>query len=140
MRAKIREYLFGLTPLFFAGFVLALLKISFSSSMLFVVAYLWHLFLVFPTTAELMSRRGYRFSFVRIIYLFYLKLSAVINRRQYFIIEAILRALGPFLFTMCFQYFFGGVQIFLLLMGSLYFELIYFSRLTLQAKVPPLLP
>lgn len=140
MSVKIREYLFSFAPLFVAWFILFLVNVSFSSIMLFVVAYLWHLFLVFPTTPENMRRQGYRFAFVRLIYVFYVKLNTWINRRHFFIIESILRALGPCLFMALFHLCFGGVNFFLLLMGSIFFELIYFSRRTFEGRVPPPLP
>ncbi len=140
MSTKIREYLFSFAPLLLACPILALLNISFPSVMLFVVAYIWHLFLVFPSTAEHMERQGYRFAFVRLIYLFYTRLNLWINRRHFFIVEAILRALGPCFFMLFFQLGFGGVNFYMLLMGSAYFELIYFSRRTFEGRVPPPLP
>lgn len=140
MGQKMREYLFSLTPLFFACPILYLLQVEFSHLMIFVIAYLWHLFLTFPGTSEKMSQRGYRFAFVRFIYLFYAKLNQWINKKKFFIVECFFRALGPILFMLFLQVFFGRVNFYMLILGSAYYELIHFTRRHFQGQVPPPLP
>lgn len=140
MNQKMREYLFSLTPLFIACPIVYLLQVEFPHLMIFVIAYLWHLFLAFPGTPEKMSQRGYRFAFVRLIYLLFAKLNQWINKRKIFIVESLFRALGPFLFMLAFHIFYGGINFYMLILGSVYFEMILFTRRHFEGRVPPPLP
>ncbi len=140
MTAKIKEYLLSLAPLFCACPILYLINVPSMAIVLFSISYLWHLFLAHPGTEEKMSRKGYRFAFVRLIYLLFFKLNQWINKKNFFVVESLLRALGPFLFMGIFHYFFGGVNFYFLASGSVFFELFLFTRQQIQARVPPPLP
>ncbi len=136
---KIREYLISFSPLLFPLLIFSFTKISFSSCMVFVIAYVWHLFLLFPTTSENMSKDGYRFSFVRFIFLIYQKLEEVLNKRKIYALSIFLRFVGPYTFMSICQAFFGEVNFWMLVSGALYFECYYYLRhFKLKSNPPPL--
>lgn len=129
--------------------LLNLIDIFYSNQLFFMVTYIWHFTLCTPGVKEKMLTKKQRFSFLNVIVRvnYYLQLFIKTDKIPLGVGPAFVRALSPMLFIFFLKVVGGNGNILFALMGSVFFECVYYfdnrpviSKLPDDPETPPEIP
>jgi len=109
--------------------VLSLLNVEFINSIFFTMAFIWHFAFLAPEMKDYALKSKNKFSLLTVVFKLNFYLQMFIRYEAFPYTASFVRAVSPLLFTFVLYLFGGSGNLLFTFLGSIAFELVYFTML-----------